>query len=276
MTKLAQISLSILLVFLYHCTTTSGQPAQAPTLPAVAPKRTGPPDVTKILQNMGGFSILVRLLKSTGVGDQLKGQLNNSNTRFTVFAPNDNSFSNLKAGTLNSLNNEEKVRLIQFHILPTYYTLANFQTVSNPLRTQAGDNKPGDYPLNVTSTGSQANISTGLVNATVSGNLFSNFQLAIYQVDKVLLPLDLFVSKAPSPAPALAPAPTKAKPKPKPKPKQTTIASSPKSTPTPTTTTPTTTTTTTPTVVDSGAVSLAKQRILVLMGIAVFIAAFSL
>jgi|UniRef100_A0A2N9HPQ9 uncharacterized surface protein with fasciclin (FAS1) repeats len=272
MTKQALFSLSLVLVFLFHCTTALGQHAHAPTLPAASPAPPadvpappGPPDVTKILQKVGGFAILVRLLKSTGVADQLKGQLNDSNIRFTLFAPNDNAFSNLKAGTLNSLNNDKKVRLIQFHILPTYYTLANFQTVSNPLRTQAGDNKPGDYPLNVTSTGSQANISTGLVNATVTGTLFSNFQLAIYQVDKVLLPLDLFVSKPPSPAPALAPAlaPTKSKPKPK----TTTAANSPKSS----------SSSTTPTLVDSGAVlSLAKHGILVSMGIAVFVAAFSL
>ncbi|XP_030967461.1 fasciclin-like arabinogalactan protein 12 [Quercus lobata] len=259
MAKQALFFLSLLLVFLFHCTTTLGQPAQAPTLPAVAspanaPAPPGPPDVVKILQKVGGFTILIRLLKSTGVADQLKGQLNDSSIRFTLFAPNDNSVSNLKAGTLNSLNNEEKVRLIQFHILPTYYTLENFQTVSNPVRTQAGDNKPGDYPLNVTSVGSQVNISTGLVNASVSGTLYSNFQLAIYQVDKVLLPLDLFVPKPPSPAPA--PAPTK------PKAKKTTAAASPK-------------TSTTSTAVDSGAVSIAKHGVLVSIGVAIFIA-FSL
>ena len=259
MAKQALFFLSLLLVFLFHCTTTLGQPAQAPTLPAVAspanaPAPPGPPDVIKILQKVGGFTILIRLLKSTGVADQLKGQLNDSSIRFTLFAPNDNSFSNLKAGTLNSLNNEEKVRLIQFHILPTYYTLENFQTVSNPVRTQAGDNKPGDYPLNVTSVGSQVNISTGLVNASVSGTLYSNFQLAIYQVDKVLLPLDLFVPKPPSPAPS--PAPTK------PKAKKTTAAASPK-------------TSTTSTAVDSGAVSIAKHGVLVSIGVAIFIA-FSL
>nr|XP_023919548.1 fasciclin-like arabinogalactan protein 12 [Quercus suber] len=259
MAKQALFFLSLLLVFLFHCTTTLGQPAQAPTLPAVAspanaPAPPGPPDVIKILQKVGGFTILIRLLKSTGVADQLKGQLNDSSIRFTLFAPNDNSFSNLKAGTLNSLSNEEKVRLIQFHILPTYYTLENFQTVSNPVRTQAGDNKPGDYPLNVTSVGSQVNISTGLVNASVSGTLYSNFQLAIYQVDKVLLPLDLFVPKPPSPAPA--PAPTK------PKAKKTTAAASPK-------------TSTTSTAVDSGAVSIAKHGVLVSIGVAIFIA-FSL
>ncbi|KAK9999036.1 hypothetical protein SO802_018639 [Lithocarpus litseifolius] len=255
MAKQALFFLSLLLVFLFHCTTTLGQPAQAPTLPAVAspanaPAPPGPPDVIKILQKVGGFTILIRLLKSTGVADQLKGQLNDSSIRFTLFAPNDNSFSNLKAGTLNSLSNEEKVRLIQFHILPTYYTLENFQTVSNPVRTQAGDNKPGDYPLNVTSVGSQVNISTGLVNASVSGTLYSNFQLAIYQVDKVLLPLDLFVAKPPSPAPA--PAPTK------PKAKKTTAAASPK-------------TTNPSTVVDSGAANLAKHGILVSIGVAIFI-----
>ncbi|KAM4083723.1 hypothetical protein ACB094_08G077700 [Castanea mollissima] len=267
MAKQAFFSLSLLLVFLFQCTTTSGQPAPAPKLPAVAPAgpaTPGPPDVAKILQKIGGFTILIRLLKSTGVSDQLRGQLNDSNIRFTLFAANDNAFANLKAGTLNSLNNEEKVRLVQFHILPTYYTLQNFQTVSNPLRTQAGDNKPGDYPLNVTSMGNQVNISTGLVNATVSGTLYSNFQLAIYQVDKVLLPLDLFVQKVPSPAPALAPAPAIIKPKPKPK--KTPIAASPK----------TSTTTAAPTVVNSGADSLATHGILVPIGVAVFIAALSL
>jgi hypothetical protein len=202
------------------------------------------------------------------VADQIKGQLDNSNTGFTLFAPPDSAFSNLKSGTLNSLNNEEKIRLLQFHTLPKFYSLENFQTVTNPLRTQAGNSDPGDYPLNVTAAGGQVNISTGVVNATVTGTLFSSNQLSVYRVDTVLLPMDIFVPKAP-PAPAPAPVPV-LKPKAKTKP-----AATPKSiTPT---STPTTNTTTTPTVVvDSGAMGLTKHGILVSVGFATFIAAFSL
>lgn len=46
------------------------------------------------------------------------------------------------------------------------------------------------------------NLTTGVVNATVGGSVFSDHQLAIYQVDKVLLPRDFFVPKSPPPAPA--------------------------------------------------------------------------
>ncbi|KAF5447160.1 hypothetical protein F2P56_032730 [Juglans regia] len=289
MRKHAFLSLSLLLAFLFYCsTTTLAQPAQAPALPAVAPAKPadspakpadspakpadspakladaptppGPPDVTKILQKAGGFTILIRLLKRTAVADQIKGQLNDTKNGFTLFAPTDAAFSSLKSGTLNSLSDEQKIRLIQFHTLPTFYTLENFQTVTNPLRTQAGDTNPGNYPLNVTSMGNQVNISTGLVNATVSGTVYSDNRLSIYKVDKVLLPLDIFVAKPPVPAPALAPT--------KPKDNKNT-AGSPKSS---------TTTTTTPTVVGSDAASLAlaEHGVMVSVGVSIFVAAFSM
>ncbi|KAB1226445.1 Fasciclin-like arabinogalactan protein 12 [Morella rubra] len=254
MTKQALFSVSLLLVLHCHCIAILGQPAQAPALPAdapvqaanapaqspVAPAGPGPTDVIKILKKVGGFTILIRLLKSTGTASQLRGQLKNSNIGFTLFAPNDVAFSNLKAGTLNSLSDEQKVRLIQFHVLPSFYSVSNLQTASNPVRTQAGDTNPGDYPLNLTTTGSQVNMSTGLVNASVIGTMYSDNQLAVYQVDKVLLPLDIFVAKPPVPAPA--PAPTKPKAKKK-------TAGTPKPS------TSTSTTSTVPTVVASAAPS---------------------
>ncbi|KAJ6316310.1 hypothetical protein OIU78_019570 [Salix suchowensis] len=39
--------------------------------------------------------------------------------------------------------------------------MSNFQTVSNPLRTQAGNSADGEFPLNVTTSGNQVNITTG-------------------------------------------------------------------------------------------------------------------
>lgn len=52
------------------------------------------------------------------------------------------------------------------------------------------------------------NITTGVVDTTVSNTIFSDNQLAVYQVDQVLLPLALF-GAPPTAAPAEAPAPTK-------------------------------------------------------------------
>ncbi|KAL2488808.1 fasciclin-like arabinogalactan protein 11 [Forsythia ovata] len=120
----------------------------------------------------------------------------------TVFAPADNAFSSLKSGTLNSLSDQQKVALVQFHVLPTFLSVSQFQTVSNPLRTQAGNNDNGQFPLNVTTSGNQVNVSTGVDDATVANTIYTDNQLAVYQVDKVLLPLSIFASPAPVPAPA--------------------------------------------------------------------------
>lgn len=80
--------------------------------------------------------------------------------------------------------------------------MSQFQTVSNPLRTQAGNSNAGQFPLNVTTSGSQVNLTTGVVNAVVSNTIYTDGQLAVYQVDKVLLPVDLFGNiGAPAPAP---------------------------------------------------------------------------
>ena len=180
-------------------------PSEIPVVEAPPRKaKPAPPDVAKILDKAGGFSVLIRILRSTQVINQIENQLNTSNT-MTILAPTNGAFSGLKPGTLNSLTTEQKVQLVQYHILPSFIALSNFQTLSNPVRTQASNTD--EYPLNITTQGNWVNISTGLVNATLYGTVYADNQLAIYKVDKVLLPLGIFApkkTKAPAPAPALS------------------------------------------------------------------------
>ncbi|KDP44072.1 hypothetical protein JCGZ_05539 [Jatropha curcas] len=187
-------SVSFLLFFLLHPTKTLAQG------PAAAPAPPGPTNVTKVLEKAGQFTVFIRLLKATQEDVTLNGQLNNTNNGITIFAPSDSAFQSLKSGTLNSINDQEKAELVQFHIIPTYVSSSQFQTLSNPVATQAGS---GDrFQLNVTTTGNAVNISTGLTNTSVSGSIYTDGQLAVYQVDKVLLPIDIFTPKPPTPAPA--------------------------------------------------------------------------
>ncbi|KAL3825916.1 hypothetical protein ACJIZ3_021945 [Penstemon smallii] len=172
--------------------------------PAAGPAPPGPTNLTAILEKAGQFTTFIRLLQNTKVGDQINTQLNNSNQGLTVFAPTDNSFSSLKPGTLNSFTDQQKVELIQFHVIPSFFSPSQFQTASNPLRTQAGGSE-GSFPLNVTASGNQLNITTGVTNATVENTIYTDNQLAVYQVDQVLLPLSFFSSPAaPAPAPSRA------------------------------------------------------------------------
>ncbi|KAL5551608.1 hypothetical protein UlMin_001784 [Ulmus minor] len=233
--KQALVSFSLFL-FVYHCATTSAQsPAQAPSknqaqppskhqvqTPAKAPSQplaeppsqvplvqapphraiAAPTNITKILDKAGGFSVFIRLLKSTQVIIQIENQLNVSNT-LTIFAPTNGAFSSLKAGTLNSLSTEQKVQLVQYHVLPSFVALANFQTLSNPVRTQASNTY--DFPLNIITEDKWVNISTGLVNTSISSTVYTDNQLAIYKIEKVLLPLGIFAPRPKPPAPAPTP-----------------------------------------------------------------------
>jgi uncharacterized surface protein with fasciclin (FAS1) repeats len=177
--------------------------AQAPG-PAATPS--GPPNVTAILEKGGQFTMFMRLMKETQQDTQLNSQLNSSYASsgggYTVFAPTDNAFNNLKPGTLNSLTQQQQVALVQGHVLPQFYSMDSFQTASNPVRTQASG-RDGPYTLNITATANnQVNVSSGVAEVTINSALSAVKPLAVYSVDKVLLPLELFGAKAPAAAPA--------------------------------------------------------------------------
>ncbi|CAJ1979322.1 unnamed protein product [Sphenostylis stenocarpa] len=217
MEQLVLFSLLLLIPFssLYSTTlaqTTAAAPSKpiVPTLPQTPSSDTSdssPDDIIRILRKAKSFNVLIRLMKTTQLINQINAQLITIKSGgLTIFAPDDNSFSQLKVGFLNSLGDNQKIELLQFHILPTYVSSLNFDSLSNPVRTLAGDN-PARLQLNVTSYGNNVNISTGVVNATVTGVVYSDKVLAIYHVDKVLLPLDFFKPKptSPAPSPAIAP-----------------------------------------------------------------------
>ncbi|XP_061349018.1 fasciclin-like arabinogalactan protein 12 [Gastrolobium bilobum] len=226
---LLPFSLALLLSLLYSTNTLAQSPTIAPvqstpTPPAAAPKPLVPSlpqspsdstpdnaaiDIVGILRKAKSFNVLIRLMKTTQLINQLNAQLVTTKSGgLTILAPDDSAFSELKAGFLNSLSDGQKLELLQFHVISDYVSSSNFDTLTNPVRTLAGA-KPGKVELNVVSYGGSVNISTGEVNTTINGIIYSDKHLAIYKVGKVLLPSDFFaVAKAPSKAPSLAPEPS--------------------------------------------------------------------
>ncbi|KAJ9178146.1 hypothetical protein P3X46_010055 [Hevea brasiliensis] len=190
MMKRSLFSFSLFLFFLHLTKTLALSPA-APTSPL------GPANIMKILEKAGNFTTFIRLIKATHVDIQLSSQLKSSGDGITILVPSDSAFSILRADTLNSLADKEKVELVQFHVLTQFLLLSQFDTVSNPVMTLAGSS--GRLLLNITVTGNVVNITTGIDYATISDTIYTDNQVAIYQIDKMLLPFDLF---APGPVPA--------------------------------------------------------------------------
>ncbi|KAK3446116.1 hypothetical protein EUGRSUZ_A01871 [Eucalyptus grandis] len=193
-------ALSLILIACIFSLTLSPPQALAQSPSAPAPSPSGPANLTGILDKNGQYTSFIRLLTTTQVANQIENQLNTSTEGLTVFAPTDNAFNNLKAGTINDLSNEQQVQLVLNHVAPKYYSLLSFQSVSNPVRTQ------GNFAgLNFSSQGNQVNVSTGMVETPINNALYQQSPLAVYQVDKVLLPPELFEAPAPASSTPAAP-----------------------------------------------------------------------
>ncbi|KAI4340408.1 hypothetical protein MLD38_025247 [Melastoma candidum] len=115
--------------------------------------------------------------------------------------------SRISSACSSSLSPKDEVELIQFHVITQFLSKTLFLTVSNPLRTLADGTNDGRFPLNITIQGNDLRLSTGIDEATIGDSLYSANQMAVYEVDRVLLPLSVF-------PPTAAPAPEKAKDKP--------------------------------------------------------------
>lgn len=185
------------LILLLLCTLLVAATAQS----APGPTPAGPINITGILEKAGQYSKFIHFLNITQSADQINNQVNNSHDGMTVFAPTDNAFDNLPSGTLNKLSNQQQVQLVLYHICPKYYSLTDLTSVSNPVRTQATGQDGGVFGLNFTGQNNQVNVSTGVVDVSIYNAVRKDFPLAVYQVDKVLLPKEFYEAKAPATAP---------------------------------------------------------------------------
>src|SRR5688572_17094024 len=78
-------------------------------------------DIVDTAVAAGKFNTLVKAVKAAGLADTLKGD-----GPFTVFAPTDEAFAKLPAGTVESLLNDKKklTQVLTYHVVPGRVTSA--------------------------------------------------------------------------------------------------------------------------------------------------------
>ncbi|XP_061344161.1 fasciclin-like arabinogalactan protein 7 [Gastrolobium bilobum] len=182
-------------------------PPLSPT-PAPAPA----PDfvnLTELLTVAGPFHTFLGYLQSTKVIDTFQNQANNTEEGITIFVPKDNSFSSLKKPSLSKLTDDQIKQVILFHALPHFYSLSDFKNLSQTSSTPtfAG----GDYTLNFTDDSGSVHLTSGWSKTKVTSAVHATDPVAIYEIDRVLLPEAIFgtdipPTPAPAPAPEVAPA----------------------------------------------------------------------
>ncbi|KAJ7538722.1 hypothetical protein O6H91_07G076800 [Diphasiastrum complanatum] len=170
-------------------------------------------DMISILNKASKFNILVTLLKNTGIGAALVS--NETGSGITILAPTDDAFNTLPNGDLAMLNDSQKASLLQYHVLSSYYTLGSLQTVPNPAITTLASGNNGKYTVSISSVNGIAVIDTTVDKANISNTLYDQPPVSIFEIDRVLLPPEIFPASSPSQlAPALAPTPASSSPSP--------------------------------------------------------------
>lgn len=128
----------------------------------------------------------------------------NVESGLTIFCPGDDAMKSFLPKYKN-LTAAGKQSLLEYHGMPIYQSLPGLKS-SNGLTNTLATDGASKYDFNVQNDGTDVTIITKIVTAKILNTLVDEQPLAIYELDKVLMPKELFKSALP-PAPAPAPAP---------------------------------------------------------------------
>lgn len=193
-------------------------PSEAAEAPTPGPSQL---NLTGMLSAHGCKAFADTLLAS----DAEKTYEDNLDGGLTVFCPMDDAFKaflpkykNLTAGG--------KVALLEYHAVPVYQSMSMLKSNNGLMNTLATDGA-SKYDFTVQNDGEVVTLKTKIVTVKITGTLYDEQPVAIYTINRVLLPRELFKAEAPTPAPA--PAPEEAADSPKPAKKKKKKAPSPES-----------------------------------------------
>lgn len=127
--------------------------------------------------------------------DDLEGGL-------TIFCPLDDPFKAFLPKYKN-LSASDKAALLEFMAVPVYESIDMLKS-NNGLMNTLATNGAQKFDFTVQNEGEEVTLKTKINTVKIVGTLLDEQPLAIYTVNKVLLPKELF-KPAPTPAPAPAP-----------------------------------------------------------------------
>lgn len=112
MNRLSALSVLLGVALVLAACAPAAAPSPAPVEPTPEPTEAPLPTIVDIAVADGRFTTLVGALQTAGLVEALQGE-----GPFTVFAPTDEAFAALPAGTLESLSVEQLTSILLYHVV---------------------------------------------------------------------------------------------------------------------------------------------------------------
>ncbi|WP_299347618.1 fasciclin domain-containing protein [uncultured Maritalea sp.] len=139
-------------------------------------------NIVETAQEAGIFNTLIAAASAAGLAGALSDGEN-----LTVFAPTDEAFAALPAGTVETLlkpeNKQQLIDILSYHVLPTKITSAELPAGTNDVATLK---KGGDETVTVSVMGGKVMVDGATV---ISADVMADNGV-IHVIDKVILPSD--------------------------------------------------------------------------------------
>lgn len=141
-------------------------------------------DIVSLAASSSSLTTLTSLLKSSGLADTLQQP-----GPYTVFAPTDQAFAALPAGTLQQLqqpeNKEALIKILTYHVVPGALTSSQL----SPGQLTTSENRPVNIKIDRASNQVMVN-NARVIQADVKAS-----NGVIYAINQVLIPPDVNISK---------------------------------------------------------------------------------
>ncbi|PKA46334.1 Fasciclin-like arabinogalactan protein 2 [Apostasia shenzhenica] len=195
--SIRQYPLVLSLLLLLFTSPLSSPASEAPTPSA------GPLNISSLMAKKGCRTFAGLLASSSDAASSFSSAFIGG---LTTFCPVDQAL-NPFLPRFKNLTADEKVSLLLFHAVPIYYSIQTLKTNNGVFNTLATDGTARNFNFTVQNDGDVVTLRTKLSTAKIVGTIIEEEPLAVYQIDAVLEPTELFrPSEAPAPAPAPAPA----------------------------------------------------------------------
>ncbi|KAM0936479.1 putative fasciclin-like arabinogalactan protein [Dioscorea sansibarensis] len=168
--------------------------------PAAAP---APVNITESMKKKGCGLFSDLLFSSADVEKTFESNVDGG---ITIFCPIDSAVKSFMPKFKN-LTSESKQSLLLFHGYPVYSSLQGLKSNNGLVTTLATDGGGKNFRFTIQNDGEDITLKTKAVTATIKSTIIDQDPCAIYSIDKVLEPHELFKeveTEAPAPAPAHA------------------------------------------------------------------------